>query len=74
MCNTSNNVCIPPSPHFPNWSYHCPSRAPNGTDESHRFEMDWDTGHGIIICPDHRGIKQAEKILQCLNANAVTDK
>jgi len=54
MCSTDNKACFPPIPHFPNWSYHCPAKALDGTDESHRFEMDWNTEHGIILCPDHR--------------------
>ena len=56
MCHTTNGACIRPTPDFPNWKYACPAEAPHDSFMWHSFEMDYDTGHGIILCPEHKGI------------------
>ena len=63
MCySKSGTIHFGPTPHHPAWAYSCPAEAPDGTSLWHSFEMDWNTGHAIMLCPEHRETHQTSKL------------
>jgi len=69
MCySNTGKVCFTPDPHYPAWSYSCPAEEIDvlGLGDKinlwHSFEMDYNTEHAIMLCPDHRETHQTSRL------------